>query len=142
LDRLVARTNALVVDAARAPLEWEPDPTAVLPDVVVVETIRSGESPDLAAAAARTAAAVLDRLRAHPCAGVVVSGGRTAARLAEELGGRGIRVEGEARPLCGAGTLIGGRWDGLRIVAKGGLVGDDSTLDDLVAWVMGGPGGR
>jgi uncharacterized protein YgbK (DUF1537 family) len=63
---------------------------------------------------------------------VIVSGGHAAARLVEALGARGIEAQEETRPLCGTGTLIGGSWDGLRIVTKGGLVGDPSTLEELV----------
>jgi len=31
-------------------------------------------------------------------------------------------------PLAVAGSLVGGPWDGLQVVTKGGLVGDASTM--------------
>ena len=90
-------------------------------------------------AAARSAASILDRSRrsGHRCLGVVVSGGHTAACLTTELRARGIRASGEVRPLCGAGTLLGGDWDGLRMITKGGLVGDPVTLTALVTSIGG-----
>ncbi len=55
-----------------------------------------------------------------------------------ELAGAGLRATAEADPLCGAGTLLGGGWDGLALITKGGLVGDDSTLSRLVTTLWDG----
>ena len=44
-----------------------------------------------------------------------------------ELGSHGLEISDEVVPLAVAGTLVGGPWDGLQIVTKGGLVGDAGT---------------
>ncbi|HEY7661367.1 MAG TPA: four-carbon acid sugar kinase family protein [Actinomycetota bacterium] len=142
LDELVSVEQPIVLgveDASREVTEGIPSPR-----LIVVETIRSADpAPERVAAhaeaAASAAASLMDRLRGQeePCAGVIVSGGHAAACLAEALGARGIEAETETRPLCGTGTLVGGAWDGLRIVTKGGLVGDPSTLRELVASLRG-----
>jgi uncharacterized protein YgbK (DUF1537 family) len=144
LDELIAREDPTVLDPARASAGWsegDADPTA---GVVVVQTIRSAdpvtsEAGGPAEVAASSAASLLDRLRRRGdrCAGVIVSGGHAAACLAEALGARGIEAEEETRPLCGTGTLSGGGWDGLRIVTKGGLVGDPGTLSEIVTSLRG-----
>jgi D-threonate/D-erythronate kinase len=139
LDELVARENPTVLDPTHASRRWPEGEVEPTPGIVIVQTIRSADSVASEAAgpaevAATAAASLLDRLRRRGdrCAGVIVSGGHAAARLVEALGARGIEAQEETRPLCGTGTLIGGSWDGLRIVTKGGLVGDPSTLEELV----------
>jgi uncharacterized protein YgbK (DUF1537 family) len=107
---------------------------------VVVETIAASEpdderrDPRLADRAADAAAALLGRAheRGLRCRGVVASGGHMASRLVDALGADRLGVAGEIAPLCPRGTLHGGPWSGLPVVTKGGLVGDDATLDALV----------
>jgi D-threonate/D-erythronate kinase len=107
---------------------------------VVVETIEASEpdderrDPRLADRAADAAAALLGRAheRGLRCRGVVASGGHMASRLVDALGADRLGVAGEVAPLCPRGTLHGGPWSGLPVVTKGGLVGEDSTLDALV----------
>jgi uncharacterized protein YgbK (DUF1537 family) len=55
-----------------------------------------------------------------------------ASRLVDALGADRLGVAGEVAPLCPRGTLHGGPWSGLPVVTKGGLVGEDATLDALV----------
>jgi uncharacterized protein YgbK (DUF1537 family) len=107
---------------------------------VVVETI-AGSRPDderrdprLADEAADAAAALLGRAheRGLRCRGVVASGGHMASRLVDALGADRLGVAGEIAPLCPRGTVHGGPWSGLPVVTKGGLVGEDATLDMLV----------
>lgn len=145
LDELVSRTSATVLGPSTDSEGWTPgDDVESKPTVVVVETISStgganGREPDLSEAAARSAATLLNgsRRTGHRCVGLVVSGGYTAACLMKELGADGIRSTGEARPLCGTGTLVGGDWHGLRMITKGGLVGDAFTLSGLVTSLWG-----
>jgi D-threonate/D-erythronate kinase len=120
----------------------EPDWDAVARggQTVVVETIEGSQpdderrDPRLADRAADAAAAVLGRAheRGMRCRGVVASGGHMASRLVDALGAERLGVAGEVAPLCPRGTLHGGPWSGLPIVTKGGLVGEDATLDALV----------
>jgi uncharacterized protein YgbK (DUF1537 family) len=107
---------------------------------LVVETI-AGSTPDderrdprLADRAADAAAALLGRAheRGLRCRGVVASGGHMASRLVDALRADRIGVAGEVAPLCPRGTLHGGPWSGLTVVTKGGLVGEDATLQALV----------
>jgi uncharacterized protein YgbK (DUF1537 family) len=147
LERLVATMPCHVLDPSRATSDLVPLPegTELTPRVVVLETITSHSGAaagdaSLSMEAAKSAAIVLDNARQAGlrCVGVVVSGGFTAACLAEQLAGAGLRATAEADPLCGAGTLLGGGWDGLALITKGGLVGDDSTLNRLVTTLWDG----
>jgi D-threonate/D-erythronate kinase len=147
LERLVSTMPCRVLDPSRAtadPVEL-PGTMATTPRVVVLETItfrRGLEASDtsLSIAAAKSAALVLDTARSagSQCVGVVVSGGFTAACLVDELAAAGARAREEVEPLCGAGSLLGGGWDGLPLMTKGGLVGDDSTLTGLVTALWDG----
>jgi uncharacterized protein YgbK (DUF1537 family) len=106
--------------------------------IVLVETLSAGASPErrpeLAPAAARQAAAALARARGERrgCLGIVVSGGHTASCLADALEATTITPVGELQPLCALGVIRGGECEGLRIATKGGLVGSDGTLLELV----------
>jgi uncharacterized protein YgbK (DUF1537 family) len=117
--------------------EAEPDAAAARADTVIVET-HSAPVPDdpgaLAHDAAAAAVAVLRRLASagRHCVGVVVSGGHTAGCVVDALDGRGVRADSEVLPLCPRGTIVGGPWDGLSIVTKGGMIGDADTLVHLV----------
>ncbi len=64
----------------------------------------------------------------HPVAGLLLTGGEVAADVLAALGARGVRPTAEVEPLAVRGVLVGGRWSGLPVVTKGGLVGDDDTL--------------
>lgn len=64
----------------------------------------------------------------HPVGGVFCTGGDLTSALLSALGASGIEVEHEVLPLAIAGVLQGGRWDGLPIVTKGGMVGDDDAI--------------
>ena len=61
------------------------------------------------------------RPQRSPLPGVVVSGGATASHLMDALGAEHLWASGEVAPLCQMGTLLGGRWSGLRIITKGGM---------------------
>ena len=147
LDRLISTMPCLVLDPSLSTSGGVrlPAATDVTPRVVVLETITSHRGAEaglrsLAEEAAKSAALVLDAAHrsGSQCVGLVVSGGFTAACLADELAADGIRAQAELEPLCGAGRLRGGGWDGLPLVTKGGLVGDDSTLSRLVTSLWDG----
>jgi uncharacterized protein YgbK (DUF1537 family) len=146
LDELVASTKATVLEPAEGrdwSLEGHPE-RGDDASVVVVQTVQGSheEIGDVAAEAVRSATDLLGRTEREGsrCIGLVVSGGRTAGLLMDVLGARGVRALDEIRPLCGSGQLVGGGWDGLPIITKGGLVGDPSTLRELVESLVGEPG--
>jgi uncharacterized protein YgbK (DUF1537 family) len=133
LEVLRRHAATALLDACGAP---EPDAVGPATRIVVVETIRSGDEADadrLARDAAAVAAERLAQLRdeGRHVAGVVVSGGHTAACLLELLRPSSIRPEREVAPLCPLGALVGGPWSGLPLITKGGLIGAPHTLSDL-----------
>ncbi|WP_285731637.1 four-carbon acid sugar kinase family protein [Nocardiopsis sp. ATB16-24] len=65
--------------------------------------------------------------------GLYLTGGALAASLLAELDVHAFDVGGEIVPLAVHGHLSGGPLDGTPVVAKGGLVGDDTTLVDCLA---------
>jgi uncharacterized protein YgbK (DUF1537 family) len=67
-------------------------------------------------------------LAARPVAGVLACGGEVAAAVLGALGALALDVTTEVQPLVVAGRVIGGPWDRLPIVTKGGLVGDDNAI--------------
>ncbi|GAB6877033.1 four-carbon acid sugar kinase family protein [Thermaerobacter litoralis] len=76
------------------------------------------------------AATLVDRL--PHLAGLVLTGGDTAAAVAAALEARALRITAELAPLVAAGSLEGGRRPGLAVITKGGLVGDDTLLVRLL----------
>ena len=102
-------------------------------DVVVLATVLDAsdlrqptaeEADEIPRALAR---AVRRNLESHTVDGLYTTGGDVTAALLAELGSHGLEISGEVVPLAVAGSLVGGPWDGLPIVTKGGLVGDAST---------------
>ena len=88
---------------------------------------------DRAEAARRINAAFAGLLAriARPSA-LVVTGGATLRGVCEALGALGLTVDGEMAPGIPASRLIGGRWDGLRIVSKSGAFGNAGMLAALL----------
>lgn len=74
------------------------------------------------------AAATRQVLAARATAGVLACGGEVAAAVLAALGAKGLDVSTEVQPLVVAGRIIGGPWDRLPIVTKGGLVGDENAI--------------
>lgn len=90
-------------------------------DVVVLEP---GEGAALAAALGRITRRVLDDCEVD---GLFTTGGDVTTAVLEEMEAHGLEVEDEVVPLAVAGLVVGGRWSGLPVVTKGGLVGDVET---------------
>jgi uncharacterized protein YgbK (DUF1537 family) len=67
-------------------------------------------------------------LAARPVGGVLACGGEVAAAVLGALGAQALDVTTEVQPLVVAGRVIGGPWDRLPIVTKGGLVGGDDAI--------------
>lgn len=64
---------------------------------------------------------VLDRVGV---AGLYLTGGDVTIAVLEELGGSAIAIDDEVLPLAVTGRVVGGPHAGLRVVTKGGLIGD------------------
>lgn len=77
---------------------------------------------------------ILARLPRAP-AGLVLTGGQTAAAVCARLGIGDIIVGESVLPYAVAGTVGSGRWSGLRIVTKGGLIGDRTALRRAVDYL-------
>lgn len=77
---------------------------------------------------------VADTTGAHALpSGLYVTGGNVAASLLDELDVHAFDVGGEIVPMVVHGHLSGGPLDGTPVVAKGGLVGDDTLLVECLA---------
>lgn len=91
-------------------------------DVVQIGPVDAERLPHELASCVRRA---LERRRVD---GLFTTGGDVTAALLAELAADGLDVEDELVPLAVAGTLVGGPWEGLPIVTKGGLIGDAHTI--------------
>jgi uncharacterized protein YgbK (DUF1537 family) len=115
------------VDATTALDEAAPDAIVVIATVFDDSDLRQvtlEEAEEIPRALAR---AVRRNLEEHRVDGVFTTGGDVTAALLHELGSHGLEISEEVVPLAVAGTVVGGPWDGLHVVTKGGLVGDSST---------------
>lgn len=68
--------------------------------------------------------------------GIYVSGGDTVTAVGKSLGAYGISVIDEVYPLAAFGKLVGGEFQGLLLVTKGGLVGKDDTMKLCVDYLL------
>jgi D-threonate/D-erythronate kinase len=123
-------------------------PEAVHNGGVVLEQEIARACRDMAAsttpfAGVRVAAAAMDPARVsyalarvavaaltgdHPPTGLYLSGGATARAVLDRLGARAVAVDGEVLPLAAPGHILGGPHAGLRIVTKGGMIGDERAI--------------
>lgn len=60
--------------------------------------------------------------------GLFTSGGDVTVAVCQVLSARGIKVEDEVLPLAVYGRLIGGQYDNMHIITKGGLIGDQDAI--------------
>ena len=104
-------------------------------DVVIVTTADSAadvlsdlDVDALRAVAQRLGALARELLSSRGFRGIVTTGGDVTLAVCAALGAHGIALEREVLPLAARGSLLGGRWEGLPIATKGGLVGDNSAL--------------
>ena len=54
----------------------------------------------------------------------------------QEVGALAVEVSGEVLPLAAYGTLVGGDFDGLKIVTKGGIVGHTESAAKSVEFLL------
>ncbi|QBS36768.1 four-carbon acid sugar kinase family protein [Thermaerobacter sp. FW80] len=144
LDQLLADPEgcaATLLPAVNAALErWglavvETDRRQVLGGTQTGGSVSGGAAQRVAHALGRMAAQLTERL--PPLAGLVLTGGDTAAAVATALGAGGLHITSELAPLVAGGSLEGGRRSGLAVITKGGLVGDDHLLIRLLEHRVG-----
>ena len=78
------------------------------------------------------AKAVTDRAGMDRIAGIYATGGDTMVFTCTALGVRCLEVFDYVIPQTDIGALVGGKYDGLPIVGKGGLTGHDNIACDIV----------
>ena len=120
------------LDAASAVLDRAladagPDDIVVFATVVDDADVRPTTAEDADRIPRELAAAVRRTMATHRVDGLFTTGGDVTAAVLAELGSHGLEISGEVVPLAVAGTVVGGPWDGLDVVTKGGLVGDVGT---------------
>jgi len=76
-------------------------------------------------------------LGSREIAGLVLTGGETAFRTLKEMGGFGAKIEGEVLAGVPSCRLMGGRWNGLRVVTKAGGFGNEEGLITIIKFLRG-----
>lgn len=71
-------------------------------------------------------------------AGMFLSGGDVAVEICQRLGVSGIQVHGEIEPAVPAGTVIGGRYGGMRLVTKAGGLGTEEAVIKSIIYIERG----
>lgn len=72
----------------------------------------------------------------YPIAGCFSSGGDLTASLCAVSRANGIELEDEVLPLAAYGHFIGGYFDGLPVVTKGGMIGDKRAIYKCVRFLQ------
>lgn len=117
--------TARVLDEALG--EAGPQDVVVLATVLDESDLRSPTAEEADEIPRALARAVRRNLETHVVDGIFTTGGDVTAAVLAELGSHGLEISDEVVPLAVAGSLVGGPWDGLQVVTKGGLVGDAVT---------------
>lgn len=126
-DTAVPDLDATTALLDRALRDAGPDDVVVLATVLEesdLRTVTPEQAEEIPLALAR---AVRRNLEEHAVDGIFTTGGDVTAAVLGELGSHGLEISDEVVPLAVAGSVVGGPWDGLQIVTKGGLVGHAGT---------------
>jgi uncharacterized protein YgbK (DUF1537 family) len=71
-------------------------------------------------------------------AGLLLSGGDIALEVCRRLSVSAIRVHGEVEPGVPAGEVLGGQFEGMRVVTKAGGFGTEAALIESIAYLEKG----
>jgi len=63
---------------------------------------------------------------------LILTGGDTALSVINILRAEGVEIEGELLEGIVEGHLIGGNWDGLRVITKAGAFGNENAIEKIV----------
>jgi uncharacterized protein YgbK (DUF1537 family) len=86
------------------------------------------------AAAGRIARGISELTRRVRAPGsLIVAGGQTLRELCLSLETEHLRVVGQAAPGVPLSVMVGGRWNGVRVVSKSGAFGGDMLLRQILA---------
>jgi uncharacterized protein YgbK (DUF1537 family) len=77
-------------------------------------------------------------LVSHKFAGLFLSGGDIAVEVCRRLKVSAIRVHGEVEPGVPAGELIGGQYQGMRVVTKAGGFGTEEAMVKAISYLERG----
>lgn len=64
--------------------------------------------------------------------GIYMTGGDTLVTVLKALGAAGIRLIDTVQPQTNLGVIIGGEFEGIKIVGKGGLIGKEDTAIKVI----------
>jgi len=85
-----------------------------------------------------TLAEIVERIvQSGEVAGLVLTGGDTAARSMRRIGASGVRITGELLPGIPVCSLIGGKCHGLETVTKAGGFGGEDALTEIIRFLKG-----
>jgi uncharacterized protein YgbK (DUF1537 family) len=81
---------------------------------------------------------VANILLGQKVAGLFLSGGDTAVEICRALSVVAIQVRGEVEPGIPAGELVGGKYEGMRVVTKAGGFGTEVTIVKSISYLEKG----
>lgn len=67
--------------------------------------------------------------------GIYSSGGDVTVAICQNFQASGIRLLGEVLPLAAYGEILGGAYDGIKVVTKGGMVGESSAMRECISYL-------
>lgn len=67
--------------------------------------------------------------------GIYSSGGDVTVAICQNFQASGIRLLGEVLPLAAYGEILGGDYDGIKIVTKGGMVGEPGAMRECISYL-------
>ncbi|MCB0626655.1 MAG: four-carbon acid sugar kinase family protein [Saprospiraceae bacterium] len=130
IERAVAKLSAAPVDTDFLCLTTNSlDSTACL-DLDAIARSRASDIDTVSGLINRGIAQTVERLLDAPLrvGGLYLSGGDTTIAVFRRLGAVGLVLERDVLPLVAYGHLMGGRFEGMPVVTKGGTAGDrDAT---------------
>ena len=76
-------------------------------------------------------------LKKAPCIeGIFSSGGDISVAICKRFKSVGLEIIGEVIPLAAYGQFIGGEFSNLKIVSKGGMVGDENGMEVCIKYLI------
>ncbi|EDS78112.1 conserved hypothetical protein [Clostridium botulinum C str. Eklund] len=76
-------------------------------------------------------------LKKSPCIeGIFSSGGDISVAICKKFKSVGLEIIGEVIPLAAYGQFIGGEFSNLKIVSKGGMVGDENGMELCIRYLL------
>ena len=96
---------------------------------------QQGASVDIALAMGRITGRVM---REHPVGGLFLTGGDIALQVCRELTAHALRPITDVLPGVPVSVLLGGPWEGLRVVTKAGGFGQEDAIVQGVRYLMDG----